>query len=461
MLEMNGENDTICAIATPAGKSAIGIVRISGTKAFSIVQPLFKRKKQLSDLKTHTIHYSEIQDPQTEEVIDEGVFLVMKGPGSYTGEDTVEIQSHGNPLGLRRILSCLVKEGARIAGPGEFTRRAFLSGKIDLAQAEAVMEVISSEGETHYQWALSQLKGALSGKVDGLRKKLLSFLAEIEASIDFSEDGILPGSHKALLLGLTAIDEEVRTLLSEFEAGQKIREGFTVAIVGRPNVGKSSLMNALLREDRAIVTPFPGTTRDLLKEWVDLEGITVRLIDTAGSRETDHPIELEGVLRGEAAEKEADLTVWVIDSSEPFKKEDDRLNERLKERKRLVVLNKIDLQRVLDTKNIQEDARLDQVVEVSTLTGEGIADLRRAMKSFLIPQAMRERPLVALVRHRNALERVQEGLGRAIISVQRYNSSEFIAIDVRDAIDALGEVVGETTTEEILDEIFNQFCIGK
>lgn len=461
MVEVNGVNDTICAIATSAGKSAIGIVRISGANAFSIVQPLFKRKGRLADFKTHTVHYSAIQDPRNGEVLDEGVFLVMKGPGSYTGEDIVEIQSHGNPLGLQRILSCLVKEGARIAGPGEFTRRAFLSGRMDLAQAEAVMEVISSEGETHYQWALSQLKGVLSEKVYVLRAKLRSFLAEIEVSIDFSEEGISPGSHEALLAGLKAINEEVSALLSGYEAGRQIREGFTVAIVGRPNVGKSSLMNALLKEDRAIVTPFPGTTRDLLKEWLALEGITVRLIDTAGYRETDHPIELEGVLRGEAAEKEADLTIWVIDSSEAFKQEDERLNGRLSERKKIVVINKIDLPRVLYAKTLQQDARSCQTIEVSTLTGEGMSDLRGLMKRCLIPLANKERPLVALVRHRNALERVQEGLERAIRSVGEDNSSEFIAIDVRDAISALGEVVGETTTEEILDEIFSRFCIGK
>ncbi|HIE65939.1 MAG: tRNA uridine-5-carboxymethylaminomethyl(34) synthesis GTPase MnmE [Nitrospira sp.] len=461
MLEVNGENDTICAISTPAGRSAIGIVRVSGTNAFSIVQPLFKRKGRLTDFRTQTVHYSEIQDPHGKEVIDQGIFLVMKGPGSYTGEDLVEIQSHGNPVGLKRILSALVKEGARLAGPGEFTRRAFLSGRMDLAQAEAVMEVISSEGERHYQWALSQLKGTLSDKVNDLRKKLLSSLAEIEASIDFSEDGISSGSQKALLAGFNTINEEVKMLLSGYESGRQIREGFTVVIVGRPNVGKSSLMNALLKEDRAIVTSFPGTTRDLLKEWLVLDGITIRLVDTAGYRETDHPIEVEGVLRAETAEKEADLRIWVLDASEALAKEDKRLDERLKRRKKILVLNKIDLPGILNEKGLEKEASEDPLVKVSTLTGEGIPDLLETIKRSLLPLANKERPLVALVRHRDVLERVHEGLERAIHAAQENNPSEFIAVDLRDAIDALGEVVGETTTEDIMDEIFSKFCIGK
>jgi len=461
MIEAKGENDTICAIATPAGRSAIGIVRVSGTNAFSIVQPLFKRKERLSAFRTHTVHFSEIQDPLKKEVIDQGIFLVMKAPGTYTGEDIVEIQSHGNPYALQRILSCLVNEGSRLAGPGEFTRRAFLSGRMDLAQAEAVMEVISSEGEMQYQWALSQLKGALSEKVKILRDKLLTSLAELEASIDFSEDGIESRTQQSLLSGFNAINEELRGLLSGYETGRQIREGFTVAIVGRPNVGKSSLMNVLLKEDRAIVTPLPGTTRDLLKEWFALEGVTVRLIDTAGFRETDHPIEIEGVLRAEVAEKEADLRIWVLDASESFAKEDEILRKRLKGQKKILVLNKVDLPMSLNKKNIEEEASEGPLVCISTITGEGLPELRAEIKGCLLPQENKERPLVALVRHRNALERVRDGLERAIHAVQEDNPSEFIAIDIRDAINALGEVVGETTTEEIMDEIFGKFCIGK
>ncbi|MFQ5579750.1 MAG: tRNA uridine-5-carboxymethylaminomethyl(34) synthesis GTPase MnmE [Nitrospiria bacterium] len=461
---MNAENDTICAIATPAGKSAIGVVRVSGEKAFSIVQPLYKGKGRLTDFRTHTAHFSEIQDPEKNEAIDQGLFIIMKGPGSYTGEDVVEIQSHGNPFGLQMILSSLVKEGARMADPGEFTRRAFLSGRMDLAQAEAVMEVISAEGETHYQWALSQLKGNLSEKVNDLREKLLSPLAEIEASIDFSEDGIVLKSQESMLTLFNAIHDDVKELLSGYESGRQVREGFTVTIVGRPNVGKSSLMNALLKEDRAIVTPFAGTTRDLLKEWLVLDGVTVRLIDTAGYRETDHPIELEGVLRAEAAEKEGDLTIWVLDMSEALTPEDLRLHKNLKGRNKIIVLNKSDLPSVLDHNKLEKGfPGLSGIplVEISTLTCEGLPDLQDLMKKILISCISKERPLLALVRHRKSLERVQEGLERAIHALQEGNPSEFIASDLRVAMDALGDVVGETTTEEIMDEVFGKFCIGK
>jgi len=458
---LRGEDDTICAIATAQGKSAIGIIRVSGREALSIVQPLFHGKGTLRNFATHSVHYAEIRDPVDGTVIDEGLFLVMRGPRSYTGEDIVEVQAHGNPVGLQKILTCLLREGARLAGPGEFTRRAFLSGRMDLSQAEAVMELISSEGAVHHHWALSQLKGVLSKKIDLLRERLISILAEIEASIDFSDEGISFDRADVIGRKINAVQGEVRRLLSEYEEGRQVREGFTVAIIGRPNVGKSSLMNALLKEERAIVTPYPGTTRDVLREWVELDGFTIRLLDTAGSRKTDHPIEREGVRRGEAAEREADLCLWVIDSSEPLRKEDKALAARLKGKRKIILLNKIDRPAQILRESIQKLHPSDPVVAVSALTGEGLSCLRETMRTFLDTFSERERPVVALVRHRNALERVKEGLERAIASFRDGFPGEFVAIDLRDASDALGEIVGATATEEILDQVFSQFCIGK
>ncbi|MFQ5781207.1 MAG: tRNA modification GTPase, partial [Nitrospiria bacterium] len=311
------------------------------------------------------------------------------------------------------------------------------------------------------QWALSQLKGALSEKIDLLRERLISILAELEASIDFSDEGISFGTADEVGGKIGAVRGEVVRLLSEYEEGRQVREGFTVAIIGRPNVGKSSLMNSLLKEERAIVTPYPGTTRDVLKEWVELDGFTIRLVDTAGYRKTDHPIEQEGVRRGEAAEREADLTIWVVDSSEPLRGEDEALAARLKGKRKIILLNKIDRPAQIHMGSIQQQHPSDPVVAASAVTGEGLPCLRGAMREFLTPCSERERPVVALVRHRNALERVKEGLGRAMESVRDGLPGEFVVVDLRDASDALGEIVGATATEEILDQIFSQFCIGK
>lgn len=453
--------DTICAISTAPGESAIGIIRVSGADAFSVVQPIFGGLGIFEEFQSHTAHYGDVVDPNTRMVVDEALFLVMKAPRSYTGEHIVEIQSHGNPFLLQKILSLLLAQGARLAMPGEFTRRAFLSGRMDLAQAEAVMEVISSQTGERHQWALSQLKGVLSKRVTPLREILLSMLAQIEASIDFSEEGLSFSSNEEMGRRAREVLDAIRNFLAQYEEGRQIRDGFTAVIVGRPNVGKSSLMNLLLQEERAIVAPVPGTTRDLLQEWASIDGLSIRIVDTAGYRETDDFIEMEGVRRGEEALKKADLVLCVLDASEPLKAEDRILIERLKGEKKIVILNKIDLTRSIDVDLIAKTFPGDPIVSLSTINHEGFSELKMTMKEILVSRSEQERPLVALLRHRNALERAAAAMERSLESIQNGASWEFTAADLREAADSIGEIVGEITTDAVLDEIFNRFCIGK
>ncbi len=457
----SSEVDTICAIVTPPGESAIGVIRVSGPQAFETVQSIFKGKGKLELFQSHTAHYGEVWDPIAERVVDEALFLVMKCPRSYTGEDVVEIQSHGNPFLLQEILSLVIAYGARLAGPGEFTRRAFLSGRMDLAQAEAVMEMISSQSAERHRWALSQLKGRLSQRINGLRGKLLFMLAQIEASIDFSEEGITFFTNDEMGTHAAGVLNEIRSLLAQYEDGRQIRDGFTAVIVGRPNVGKSSLMNLLLQEDRAIVAPVPGTTRDLLQEWAHIHGVSVKLIDTAGYRETADFVESEGVRRGEEALKKANLALWVLDASEPFQNEDEALLGRILCHKKVVILNKADLPSRIDITPVAERWPDAPIVPLSTVSQEGLEDLKRTIKELLMAHPEQERPLVALLRHRDALQRAEKALDRSIRTIQGGSSWEFLAADLRESADAMGEIVGQITTDAVLDEIFSKFCIGK
>jgi len=461
MRQQTSQDDTICAISTAIGFAGIGVIRISGARAFQVAQPLFRGAGQLSKTPTHTARYGHLVDPSAQRVIDEALFLIMKAPHTYTGEDVVEIQTHGNPLVLEKILSLLITQGARLATPGEFTRRAFLSGRLDLAQAEAVMEMIIAENWDHHDWALNQLKGKLSTKIEFLRQRLLQILAHTEASIDFSEEGITFETTADMKKEVSAISEEIETLLAGYTEGRKIRDGYTVVIIGRPNVGKSSLMNLLLQEDRAIVTPHPGTTRDILQETVYIEGLPFRITDTAGYRETNDPIEAEGVRRGEEALEKADLVLWMLDSSEKVQTEDDILARRLKGLRKVILLNKADLPAQLDENQVRSWDSENPILPFSTITGQGLALLKKEIKAALGRHPEKERPLVALLRHKLALERAGKSLHRANEALDMEASSEFLATDLREAIDALGEIVGETTTDEILDQIFNQFCIGK
>jgi len=459
--DWQGTEDTICAIATPLGESGVGIIRVSGREALSIVAPLYKGKRCWNTFESHTVHYGEVVNPEDQCLVDQALFIVMFGPRSYTAEDVVEIQAHGNPYLLQKILSLLLIQGARLAEPGEFTRRAFLSGQIDLAQAEAVMEVISARSAVHLQWALGQLKGRLSEKIFSLKNCLLPIIAQIEASIDFSEEGLSLFSVEEMSRKIDDILDEVKVLLLDFEGGKQVREGFSVVIVGRPNVGKSSLFNLFLQEDRAIVTAIPGTTRDILQEVILLNGTSIRLVDTAGYRETEDDIEKEGVRRAVLAQKSADLTIWVLDGSKPFSNEDLLLEKSLGNSPRVILLNKSDLPFEMSTDIISSRYPSRNIMTLSTKTGAGFEVLKENICNFLKKCPEKEQPLVALTRHHRALQLTEKGLERAKASMAQGLSWEFPAIDLREAIDALGEITGETVLDEVLDQVFSQFCIGK
>jgi tRNA modification GTPase len=345
--------------------------------------------------------------------------------------------------------------------PGEFTRRAFLSGRIDLAQAEAVMEVIAAQDEARHQWALGQLKGQLSQRIKSLRESLLTIVAQIEASIDFSEEGIAFYTNEEMRSQVTSVLNEVRHLLEQYEEGRQIRDGFTAVIVGRPNVGKSSLMNLLLQENRAIVAPIPGTTRDLLQEWAHINGVSVKVVDTAGYRETTDFVESEGVRRGEEALKRGDLALLVLDASEPLQPEDRVLLEKTRCEKKIAILNKSDLPSRIEVDQIAEACPDTPIVSLCAINEKGLDEVKKTIKALLASNPERERPLVALVRHKNALLRAAFALEKAVQSLENAASWEFLAADLKEGTDALGEIVGEITTDSILDEIFNQFCIGK
>jgi tRNA modification GTPase len=462
MMRYPGQDDTICAIATPMGSGSIGVIRVSGKEALSIAQSVFRGTEPICAFKSHTLHQGEIIDPSNGKTSDEALLVVMREPRSYTGEDVIEIQSHGNPHLLQKILSFLTASGARLATPGEFTRRAFLSGRIDLSQAEAVMELIAAQSDAAQAMALHQLRGTLSREIESIQAALLSLLSRIEASIDFAEQGITLDLQEEMIEQIGAVCQSIHQLVEGYEEGKQIREGSTVVIVGRPNVGKSSVMNRLLGEDRAIVTPIPGTTRDTLSEWLSLQGHLVQLVDTAGIHNTADPIEIEGIRRSKEAINRGALALLVLDASGALTPEEILLVDQIDHTKRLIVLNKKDLPLKIDVVALHARYATDPIIHCSAVTGEGFPELKKELLTRLVPKADTERPLVALLRHKNALQRAEEALQRGLRAAEGSAAAvEFLAADLRDGLSALGEIVGETTTDEILNQIFGQFCIGK
>jgi tRNA modification GTPase len=446
-------NDTICAIATPIGEGGVGVVRISGEKAVDIAARLVALRSgvPLESAAGHALHHADVldpADPARRAPLDEALVAVMRGPKSYTGEDV------------------LVRAGARLAEPGEFTKRAFLNGRIDLAQAEAVLDTIRAKTAGGLRIAQEQLRGSLSREIDAVREDLVGLLAHVEAGIDFVEEDISFIATAELATGLQKARETVGRLLAHGREGRILREGVTAAIIGRPNVGKSSLLNALLRTDRAIVTAVPGTTRDVLEEVLNIRGIPVRLLDTAGIRETTDPVEREGVRRSRAAREQADLLLIVLDGSAPLTEEDQALLREdcsNPDQKRLIVVNKRDLPDRIDQASLPPSGPDCAVVKISAKTGDGLDDLRDLIRSLLIRPDFetRETVLVTHLRHQIALQRTLDALAATLVSVDAKAAGELIAMDLRAAIDALGEITGAVSTDDILDRIFREFCIGK
>jgi tRNA modification GTPase len=454
-------SDTICAISTAPGEGGIGIIRLSGKDAVSIASTIFRPRKDktLSAQASHTLHYGHIVAPETGEAVDEVLLSIMRAPSTYTKEDVVEINCHGGMVPLSRAMALLVKAGARSAEPGEFTKRAFLNGRIDLSQAEAVMDVIRAKTELAHKAAQEQLQGGLSREIEALRDKLVSITASVEAVIDFPEEDIDAGP------GLTASEEiagvlaGIDRILASGVCGRILRDGFATAIVGRPNVGKSSLLNALLKHDRAIVTDIPGTTRDVLEEYLNISGVPLRILDTAGIRHSHDIVEQEGVRRTLGAIHAADIVLVVLDGSRELTEEDRRVLDEVKNKIAILIINKADLPRKIEIAGLPATQ-----VAVSCKTGLGMDELRNAVSSLVLKGIVTSQGTHAWainLRHQVALEQARESLRKVLDSMHSGLSPEFIALDLRAALDSLGIIVGATYTEDILERIFNDFCIGK
>ncbi len=454
--------DTIAAIATPPGEGGIGIVRLSGPQALEVASRIFSPSAGADprEFASHTIHRGHVVDPDSEAVLDEALLLLMRAPRSYTGEEVVELHGHGGRVSLQAILNVVLRHGARAALPGEFTRRAFLNGRLDLAQAEAVLEVVRAKTEAGLKAAVRQLQGGLSKQVQSLRGDLLSLLAVLEASLDFPEEGLEFPEVGELEKRIYRIEEGLHALIKKAREGRLLREGATVVIAGRPNVGKSSLLNALLGRERAIVSVVPGTTRDTVEEEFEIRGIPIRLIDTAGLREDGRdPVEAEGLRRTRRALEQADLTIVVVDASEQITPLDVHAWSEPKD-PRILVVNKSDLPPA-HSAGTYHDRFGAQPLFTSALNGQGVERLRVELRRELGGEAECEAIAMVGPRHREAFERAERLLVEARRGLGEGLSYELVSLDVRGALSALGEVLGETVTEEVLDQIFRDFCIGK
>lgn len=460
---MNYVDDTIAAISTPVGQGGIGIVRLSGPDAVAIACRIFrsKKNKKPSSFPSHKMLYGYIVDPVEERLVDEVLLVTMSAPNSYTREDVVEINCHGSIISARQILEVALRQGARIAEPGEFTKRAFLHGRINLSQAEAVLDLINAKTEESMRIANEQLRGGLTEKLAAIREQLIGITAFVEAHIDFPEDEIGTTSTKEIETKLLDVSAEIRRLSDTFNEARFFREGLSIAIVGRPNVGKSSLLNALLQKDRAIVTDLPGTTRDLIEDYLNINGLPIRIMDTAGIRSSDELIEKEGIRRSLQAIDHADFIVAMFDGSEPFRQEDHDLLGIIRDKNAVMVISKADLPRKISLEKSAAEGK--QCLYLSSVTGEGIESLKSVIFESNLHgwKEDREGVVVTNIRHKAALDRATESLNRALILLAGNNPLELFSIEMRESLDRIGEITGTITTDEILQRIFSSFCIGK
>jgi tRNA modification GTPase len=446
--------DTITAISTPFGVGAISVIRVSGPDSIKSIDKIFKGKVSIEHANTHTIHYGNIIDEKNE-IIDDVLVSVFKSPNSYTGEDSIEISTHGSPLICNKIVERLLSQNIRLADPGEFTKRAFLNGRIDLSQAEAVIDIINSRTNASLKGARNQLDGLLSKKVDSLREKLVNSSSLIELELDFAEEDLEFVSFEKVKLELLEIISEIQRLIDSYRFGKVLRDGVNVVFVGKPNVGKSSLLNYLVKESRAIVSHIPGTTRDVIREEVSIDGFLFRLFDTAGIRVSEDEVEKEGVLRSRKAVSEADLVILITDTESDFPKDlISELSKLTDENKIIIVTNKVDL---------KTSHTVERSIGISAKTGQGIDIFIELLKSkSLVTNSFSEKgTIVNNLRHKTALEKAKEHLIKSIDSIDKKLSGEFISVDLRNAESSLGEIIGKVTSEDILNNIFSKFCIGK
>ena len=454
---------TIAAISTAMSASGIGIVRISGDEAMEVISRIYRSKngnKDIKKVKSHTIHYGFIYDG--EEVVDEVLVMIMKGPRTYTGEDTVEIDCHGGVYAMKRVLETVLKNGAEIAEPGEFTKRAFLNGRLDLSQAEAVMDVIQAKNSMALKSSVEQLKGSVLRAVKEIRSKLIYHIAYIESALDDPEHISLDGYPQELLEVVEKESKEISELLKTADDGRMIQEGIKTVILGKPNAGKSSLLNYLVGEDRAIVTEIAGTTRDILEEYISLNGITLRVIDTAGIRDTEDVVEKIGVGKARQMAEDADLILYVVDSSMPLDENDQEIMELLKGRKSITIYNKTDLTPVVDMEFLKEKTA-SPVIPVSAVEETGIGQLEDEIRRMFFQGELsfNDEVYITNARHKAALEEALESLKLVKNSIEMGMAEDFFSIDLMNAYESLGRIVGESVGEDLVNEIFSKFCVGK
>ena len=458
---MNG--DTIAAVATAMTASGIGIVRISGEEALEIAGRVYRSKGGKKDIRkaaSHTIHYGFIYDG--EQLIDEVLVMIMKGPRSYTGEDTVEIDCHGGVLAMRKVLDAVIHAGARPAEPGEFTKRAFLNGRIDLSQAEAVMDVIQAQSEYALKSSMSQLKGSLLQSIENIRSDIIYQIAYIESALDDPEHISMEGYGQELAEVVKKEKEKLKRLIDSFSEGKMIREGIRTVIVGKPNAGKSSLLNCLVGEEKAIVTDIAGTTRDVLEETIVLQGISLKMMDTAGIRSTEDTVEKIGVERARTYAKEADLILYVVDTSTELDENDEEILELLKEKKAIVLLNKSDLTPVVTVEMLQKKTS-QPIIPISARMEQGVDRLEEKIREMFFQGdiSFNDEVYITNVRHKNALEDAYASLTMVENSIAMEMPEDFFSIDLMSAYEALGSISGESVGEDLVNEIFSKFCTGK
>jgi tRNA modification GTPase len=458
--------DTIAAISTPMGEGAIAIVRLSGEEAIIIADKIFKGMtgKKLTDMPTHTIHYGHLVDPKNGQVVEEVMLSVMKGPKTFTKEDVIEINCHGGIVSVNRVLQLVLKYGAKLAEPGEFTKRAFLNGRIDLSQAEAVMDLIRAKTDRAMNVALGQIEGRLSKLIKKLRQEILETLAHVEVNIDYPEyEDVEEMTHRMLKEKASLVEKEIKKLLQTSSQGKILREGLSTVIVGRPNVGKSSLLNSLVHENKAIVTDIPGTTRDVIEEYVNVKGVPLRLLDTAGIRETEDIVERIGVERSRQVLKEADLLLLVLNYADRLTEEDENLFKAVEGMDVIVIVNKTDLPQVINMERVGELASKHKIVITSLLEDEGIDELEEAIASLFFAGSIEAGDLtyVSNSRHIALLNQALLSIEEAINSVEMGIPIDIVQIDLTRTWELLGEIIGESVHESLIDQLFSQFCLGK
>lgn len=456
--------DTITSISTPMGEGAIGIVRLSGHDAVEIADKLYKGKSKLKDVASHTINYGHIIDPETNETVEEVMVSVLRAPRTFTREDIIEINCHGGILTINRVLELTMTHGARIAEPGEYTKRAFLNGRIDLSQAEAVMDFIRAKTDRASKVAQNQIEGRLSDMIKAQRQSILEILAQVEVNIDYPEyDDVEDATTEFLLERSKAIKTDIQKLLDTGVQGKIMREGLSTVIVGKPNVGKSSMLNSLIHDNKAIVTEIAGTTRDVLEEYVNVRGVPLRLVDTAGIRETEDIVERIGVERSRKALSEADLILFVLNYNEALTKEDRQLYEVIKNEDAIVIINKMDLEQRLNIDELKEMVGDMPIIETSILKQQGIDDLELQIRDLFFGGEVQSQDMtyVSNSRHISLLKQAKQAIQDAIDAAEMGVPMDMVQIDLTRTWEILGEIIGESASEELIDQLFSQFCLGK